>query len=210
MPKSLLQHLTLLVSAWLMAISLGCAAAFSPEDVEQDIRKVRAGQYRLDKHHATMLFKVQHMGLAPYLGRFNDFDIQLAYDPENPAATRVKATVKTASIDVNYPQFSTTLSGADWFNSASFPEASFVSTGIEWRDASHASVSGHLTLLGVTAPVTLEVVFHGAIHHVVTRNYTLGFSATLAFERSRFGLDKFIPVVADRVEMEIHAELQRQ
>lgn len=210
MPKPLLKHLVLLAGACLMALSVGCAAAFSPEDVERDRLQVKAGQYSLDKHHATMLFKVQHMGLAPYLGRFNDFDINLAYDPANPAAITVSAVVKTGSIDVNYPEFSETLSGPDWFNSASFPQATFTSTTVEWRDASHATVTGDLTLLGVTAPATVEVEFVGATNHVVTGNYTLGFSATLAFERSRFGLDKFIPVVADRVEMEIYAELQRQ
>lgn len=207
--KPLMYHLTLLAGVCLMLLTTGCAA-FSPEAVATDRHQIKAGDYRLDKRHGTLLFKVQHMGLAPYLGRFNDFDIVLHYDPANPAASRVSALVKTASIDVNYPAFSKTLIGPQWFDSGNYPEATFTSTGIEWRDANHATLSGELTLLGFTAPVTLDVEFVGAINHVLTGIYTLGFSATMAFDRSVFGLDRHIPLVSDRVEVEIHGELQQR
>lgn len=198
-----------LALAVLLTILAACAG-FAPEAVERAAGATREGQYRLDPHHATLLFKVRHMGLAPYVGRFNAFDVALDFDPENPAATRLQATIDTASIDVNYPSFASTLAGPGWLDSARHPTATFVSTAVSWRDASHARVDGILTLRGIAAPASLDVTFHGATRHVITGTYTLGFSANATLKRSDWGIDKHIPVVDDEVAIEIHAELQRR
>jgi polyisoprenoid-binding protein YceI len=198
-----------LTAALLVSSAAGCVAV-NPEPVETEVTGVKAGKYVLDRHHATVLFKVQHMGLAPYVGRFNDFDATLELDGLNPAAARVSATIATASLDVNYPDFAKQLIGKDWFDSAAFPQAVFESTEIRWADERHATVRGNLTLLGVSAPIEMQVTFIGATRHVITGTYTLGFSAVSRIRRSAFGLDKLIPVVADETEIEIHAEFQLQ
>jgi len=198
-----------LAAAMLISSAAGCVAV-NPEPVVSEVARVKAGKYVLDRHHATVLFKVQHMGLAPYVGRFNDFDARLELDGRNPAAARVFVTIETASLDVNYPDFAKQLIGKDWFNSAVFPQAVFESTEIRWADERHATVRGNLTLLGVTAPIEMQVTFIGATRHVMTGTYTLGFSAVSRIKRSVFGLDRFIPVVADDTDIEIHAEFQLQ
>lgn len=187
----------------------GCLAMMEG-DVNTDAAAIKSGTYQLDQHHATLLFKVQHMGLAPYVGRFNEFDASIRLDQKHPDQTTVTATISTASIDVNYPSFAEELAGPDWFNSAQFPRAAFRSTTISWSDNNHAVVQGELTLLGVTAPVTMTAEFIGATRHVMTGTYTLGFSGQLSFKRSAFGLSKFVPVVSDDVTVEIYAEFMLQ
>ena len=68
---------------------------------------------------------------------------------------------------------------------------------------------GELTLLGVTAPVTLNVVFNGGGRNFLTRKYTLGFSGSANFQRSVFGLSRFTSFgVGDDIDLEIHIEFQ--
>jgi len=88
--------LTLLTSGLLSA----CVSLITPK-VETDVVKLKAGQYSLDSSHATLLFKVQHLGLSTYVGRFNQFDASLEFDPQNIAAARLSAIIEIDSLDIN-------------------------------------------------------------------------------------------------------------
>jgi polyisoprenoid-binding protein YceI len=197
------------VFAVLLFTTTSCVALTTPE-IETEFGDIKAGRYRLDKHHATLLFKVQHMGLAPYVGRFNHFDADLRIGHGRPESIELNVEIETASIDVNYPDFSDELIGPDWFDSADHPRALFRAETVEWTGENKGRVSGELTLLGVTRPLTMEIKFIGATHHVISGVYTLGFSGAATLQRSSFGLDNFIPVVGDEVSIEIHAEFQLQ
>ena len=91
-----------------------------------------------------------------------------------------------------------------------FPQAVFKTTSlVEVLDENTFVFGGDLTLLGVTAPVTLNVNFHGGGRNFLTRKYTLGFSGSITFQRSVFGLDRFTSFgVGDEIELEIHVEFQ--
>ena len=213
MPRSsnfgLVSHLQALAMATVLLCAQGCAAAFDPTGVERNLERVKAGHYQLDQHHATLLFKVGHMGLSPYVGRFNQFDVDLQFDPTRPIDTVLTAIIDTDSIDVNYPSFASELSGPEWFDSERFPEARFVSTAVRKLGDNRLAIDGELTLMGTTAPVSLEASFLGATPHAITGIYTLGFTASGRFKRSAFGLDNYIPVVDDEVTIELYLELKR-
>jgi polyisoprenoid-binding protein YceI len=196
------------VSGLMILLASGCIA-FSPDAVEQDLAQVKSGQYQIDKHHATVLFKVQHMGLAPYVGRFNEFDATLTLDTNRLENSKLNATIEVDSLDVNYPEFGQELMGEAWFDSANHAQMVFQSTRISYDANGKLRAEGNLTLKGVTQPVSLAVHFIGATNHVMTGTYTLGFSATTTIKRSDFRVDKFIPVVADDVVIEIYAEFKK-
>lgn len=179
-------------------------------NVKQGMVNLEEGSYIIDPRHTTVLFKVNHLGLSTFVGRFNRVDASLEYDPKNPAAAKLSAVIETASIDVNNPDFSETLSGSDWFNSERFPQAIFVTRSVELVDGDRARFIGVLTLLGVTAPIQLEIHFNGGADNILTGRYTLGFSGTSSFKRSVFGMDQFIPAISDNVEIEVYAEFQRR
>ena len=66
-----------------LTILLSSCVSLLVPTVNTEVVSLKAGQYKLDKAHATLLFKVQHLGLSTYVGRFNNFDASLDFDPEN-------------------------------------------------------------------------------------------------------------------------------
>lgn len=187
----------------------GCIALITP-NVKTELYELRSGDYKVDKTHTTVLFKVNHMGLSTYVGRFNELDASLNFDPENLEQSSLQATVKTASVDVNNQALEATLSGSDWFNSDRYPEMIFSTSDIQLIDGSTLSFTGELTLLGVSQPIEMVGVFHGGATNLLTGRYTLGFSASGQAKRSDFGMDQYIGIVGDEVSFEIYAEFQKQ
>ncbi|MDO8838578.1 MAG: YceI family protein [Parvibaculum sp.] len=176
---------------------------------------VPGGTYRLDKSHASLIFRVSHIGFSNYTGRFATFDATLDIDPENPAAAKLEASVDPASLAVENPPegFLESLLGPDWFDAAKFPEMTFRSTKIEMTGDDTARVTGDLMLHGVTLPVAFDATFNGGYAgHPFEPNARIGFSARGGLSRSAFGIAYGVPEegstmgVGDAVEFIIEAE----
>lgn len=199
--------LLLICSAFLVS----CDRLLTP-DFNTDVTELRGGAYTLDPDHATLLWKINHLGFSTFIGRFNDFDATLDFDPENIESSQVEVVINTAGLDINNEEFAEELRGDAWFNVEQFPQAVFRSTSfVEAIDEDSFVFTGDLTLLGVTAPVDLEINFHGGGRNFLTRSYTLGFSASTSFLRSDYGLDRFTSFgVGDEIELEIHVEFMAQ
>ncbi len=195
--------LLLVCSAFLVS----CDRLLTP-DFNTDVTELRGGAYTLDPDHATLLWKINHLGFSTFIGRFNDFDASLDFDPENIESSQVEVVINTAGLDINNEEFAEELRGDAWFNVEQFPQAVFRTTSfVEAIDEDTFIFTGDLTLLGVTAPVDLEINFHGGGRNFLTRSYTLGFSASTSFLRSDYGLDRFTSFgVGDEIELEIHVE----
>src|SRR5215204_4768136 len=87
---------------------------------------VPAGSYRLDKAHASLVFRVNHLGFSNYTARFKRFDANLEFDPHDLAASKVVAIVAADSLETDFPDpakldFNALLKGAEWLDVASFP-----------------------------------------------------------------------------------------
>lgn len=174
--------------------------------VSGDIALAPAGEYVLEKSHASIGFKVRHMGFADYAMRFNDFDATITLDPKAPEKSSVNATVKVASFDSNNPKLLEHVSGKDFFNAPTFPTITFTSTSIEKTGANTGKIRGDLNLLGVVKPVVLDATFIGGGEHMMMKKYDIGFKATTTIKRSEFGMAYGIPMVSDDVAVEINAE----
>lgn len=190
------------------AVLVSCDRLVTP-DFETEIQELRSGAYTLDKEHATLLFKVSHLGFSTYIGRFNEFDATLDFDPDNIEDSSLEVIVDTASLDVNNPEFAEDLRGSDWFNVEEFPQAVFRTTRFVEANENSFVFEGDLTLLGTTAPVMLNITSNGGGRNFLTRSYTLGFSANTSFQRSEFGMDNLTSFgVGDEIELETHVEFQ--
>lgn len=185
-----------------------CASLLKPK-LKQEIAQIKAGNYQLDKDHAAILFKVDHLGFSKFIGRFNSFDASLVFDSENIENSTLEAIVDMTSVDVNNKKFERALKGRFWFDSENFPQAYFKTTSARRIDEKNIEFYGDVTFLGVTKPITLYVHVNGAATNLLTRKYTLGFSAKASIIRSEFGLDRYVPSIGDDIELEIHAEFQR-
>lgn len=186
----------------------GCVSLLTPK-VESELLKLKAGQYSLDKTHATLLFKVQHLGLSTYVGRFNSFDAALEFDPNNIQASKLSAVVDITSLDINDPSLKDDLMGRSWFRQKDFPQASFVSTKVKPISDSDFEFVGDLSWRGVVKPITVTATFHGGANNILTGKYTIGFSAQGSFLRSDFGMGQYVPLVGDEVTIETYAEFLR-
>lgn len=191
------------------AILVSCDRILTP-GFETEVASLRGGGYTLDKDHAALIFKINHLGFSTFIGRFGDFDASLDFDPENIENSSVEVIVNTASIDVNLPEFEEDLRGGSWFDVENYPQAIFRTTEfVEAVDEDTFIFRGDLTLLGNTAPIDMTINFHGGGRNFLTRRYTLGFSANTTFQRSAFGLDNMVNFgVGDDIELEIHVEFQ--
>lgn len=191
------------------AALVSCDRLITP-DFETSVAELRGGQYTLDKEHATLLWKIDHLGFSRYIGRFDDFDATLDFDAENVENSSLEVIIDTASLDVNNEAFAEDLRGGDWFDVANHPQAVFRTTSfVEAVDEDTFIFEGDLTLLGNTGPVTMTVNFNGGGRNFLTRRYTLGFSATAEFLRSDFGLDNMVSFgVGDEIQIEVHVEFQ--
>ena len=192
-----------------MVLVSGCAAWLKPT-LEQSLVAIDRGEYQLDAAHATLLFKVDHMGFSTFVGRFNHFDAQLNFDPDTPTRSSLEATVDMTSVDVNNAKFEKALNGSFWLNTKQFPQAYFKTESAQEIAPQHLRFKGNLTFLGTTKAIYVDVHVKGAADNLLTGRYTLGFSASATFKRSDFGLSTFIPTVGDDIELEIHAEFQHQ
>lgn len=176
-----------------------------------DLSALEGGTYSLDKSHANIVFQIKHMGFSSYMGRFNDFDATLDFDPANPENSRLEVTVNVASIDTNHEKLEGELRGEKFFKTGEFPTITFVSTGIERTDEAEGTVTGDLTLMGITRPVTLEVTFNGGGAHPFGKFPALGFSASGAIDRTDFGMDFLAPeIVGTEVDLIIEAEFHKK
>lgn len=188
---------------------------------------IPSGTYRLDPTHASLTFRVKHLGLANYTARFAKFDATLDLDAADLTKSKVTATVDPTSVRTDYPgdyaagHGRTYRSWDDdlarnprWFNARQFPEARFTSTAVTLTGPNTGTMTGDLTFLGVTKPVTLTVTFAGQLaEHPFTKGPAVGFSAVGSFKRSDFGMTAGLPQpgtsfapVADDVELVIEAE----
>ena len=188
-------------------ILLNACALFAPQ-VTTELKQLRAGQYQTDPLHTSVIFKINHLGLSTYVGRFNRVQASLDFDPNNMQAAELQARIDINSIDVNNADLAQTLQGSGWFNSAKYPEALFQSHRVI-PNASGFRFDGDLTLHGVTQPLSLQGNFIGGATNLLTGRYTLGFTARGQITRSKFGLDRYLNMLGDEVNIEIEAEFLR-
>ena len=192
------------------AVLVSCDRLLTP-DFNTEVTELRGGAYTLDKDHASLVFEINHLGFSTFIGSFDDFEASLDFDPENIANSALEVIVNMSSLDVNLPEFEEELLGSNWFDAEQFPQAIYRTTsyvGAGTGEGEHV-FQGELTMHGVTAPVTLNVMFNGGGRNFLTRSYTLGFAATAEFKRSDFGVDRFTNFgVGDDISLIINVEFQ--
>ncbi len=173
-----------------------------------DPAKAPAGRYVLDRRHTSLLARVRHMGLSLYTMRFDRVDGDYDYDPAQPLASKISVIVDAGSLDTGDPRVSTQFAH-EFLDADRNPTITFKSSSIQTTDQTHGTVTGDLTLRGVTQPVTLDVTFNGTESGLIGGR-RMGFSATTTIRRSQFGSKAWLGDVGDDVQLVIEAEFARQ
>jgi len=162
--------------------------------------------YTFDKVHTQIFFSVSHLGFSFSTGSFTGFDGGFTFSAEKPEQSSVNVTIDASSLSLHDAKWEEHVKSADFLNVAEHPSISFKSTKVEKTGDNTGRITGDLTLLGVTKPVTLEVVFNKAAIHPYSKQFVAGFSATAALMRSDFGMDYGLPGIGDEVNISIEVE----
>jgi polyisoprenoid-binding protein YceI len=197
-------------------IALAAAGLMAAPALAQGAPEAPAGAYVSDKPHTTIQWQGLHNGLSWYTARFTNFDIQLTFDPADVAKSKVTATIDPKSIETDYPRtrpagnttdFNNELAtGERFFNAGKFPSITFASTAVSKTSANTGKMSGDLTFLGVTKPVTLDVTYVGHRNDPRANKHKVGFQLKGSFKRSDWGMAVGGPM-ADEIKIEINSEL---
>ncbi|MFT5610221.1 MAG: polyisoprenoid-binding protein YceI [Arenicella sp.] len=199
----------------LCIITTALLANFLNFAIADQLSSMPSGNYAVDRSHASVVFKVDHLGFSTYVGRFTEFSADLSLDSQNFSKSSVEVGIKIDSITTDYPftekeDFDKKLS-EQWFKSGEFPNMSYVSKSVSSLADGKAEVKGELTMLGETLPVTLNIVLNkAAIVHPVSRKTTLGFSAKTKIDRTAWGLKNYAPLLGAEVSIEIEGEFVHQ
>ena len=194
--------------AAILAVAATAGAVTAQDPFVTDPAQVRAGFYDLDASHGKITWSVSHMGFSTYVGQFVNVSGELTLDPANPANSTLSATIPLADVASNNDGLNGHLRTADFFDVDNHPTATFVATSIvvDDDDADEATVTGDLTLRGVTRPVVMEVEFNQAGVNPVNQRYTVGFDGEASIQRSEFGIAYGLPLLGDEVELHIEGE----
>lgn len=201
-------------------LSLTFAAAVSAKGV--DI-KAPKGAYKSDPNHSSLTFKIDHMGLSHYTARFTRFDAALELDPAKLPASSVSVTIDPTSIRTDYPgDFQAGHKGSPYktfeeeisqdgkyLNAGKFGTITFKSTKVV-AAGKGLKVTGDLTFLGVTKPVTLDATVVGSVEkHPYMGKGVVGFSAHGVFKRSNWGMTGTQAYLGDDVTIIFEGEFDQ-
>ena len=171
-----------------------------------------AASYELDPAHTAVYFTVDHVGYAKTLGIFGTVAGSFSYDMDTQELSDVTVTIDAASVNTFHEARDEHVRNGDFLDVANHPEITFVADGGSPESDTHGTVTGDLTILGTTRPVTLDVTLNKAAPYPFGhQKFTLGLSIETSLQRSEFGMMYAVEngLVGDTVDIRIETEAMR-
>lgn len=162
-----------------------------------------------DPYHSKLGFTVTHLGIADVPGHFGEYDVTVTSSKEDFSDAVVELTVQTKSVDTRVGQRDDHLRSADFFNVEKFPTMTFKSTSIKKAGKNKYTLTGDLTLTGVTKPVTMTMEYRGTTENPNANGAPVaGIQITGEFKRSDFGFGSGFPapMISDEVVIKADGE----
>ena len=172
---------------------------------------VPSGTYTVDPSHASVLWKVSHLGFSTYTGMFerSGIDATVDLDAEDVAQSTLSVTLNGQGVRTLHPgekDFDAEIESDMFLNTLETPEIIFETTSIEVTGENTANITGDLTISGQTNPLTLEATLNKAGNHPMSGAPTIGVSATGVVDRTQYGIDSLAGPIGTDVTVEIQAE----
>ena len=171
--------------------------------------------WAIDQSHSLAEFSVRHMMVSSTRGQFQTITGAVELDEADLTNSRVEATIDVNSITTRDEKRDEHLRSADFFEVATFPTITFVSTNIVKKSDDEYAVTGDLTIKGVTRPVVLKTTFNG-IGSSPWGTAVAGFEADTEISRKDFGLEWNVALetggvlVGDKVKIHLELEVIKQ
>ncbi|MEU2352810.1 YceI family protein [Streptomyces misionensis] len=145
------------------------------------------GDYTIDPAHTTIEFVARHAMVTNVRGSFQDFTGSLHLDGRDPGKSTATLDIKMASIDTGNADRDGHLKSADFFKIDEYPDMTFRSTKAESLGGDDYRITGELSLLGVTKPISIDLEFNGVAKDPFG-NERVGFEGKAELLRSEWGL----------------------
>lgn len=195
----------------LLAAALAVAPFAASAQVSQDYSLAPAGEYTIDPAHTRITWKLSHLGTSFYSGWFAKFDATLKFDPTAPEKSKLEASIDTASVFTLDPKFNEEIASAKFLDAPNTPTITFKATGLSKTGANTGTMTGDMTLHGVTKAVKFDVTFIGGMQSPMKNAYVIGFSATTTFKRSDFGITEYLNFgLGDDVTVTVDTEFDKK
>ena len=170
--------------------------------------------YKIDQSHLAIGFLVRHIGYADTLGMFLEAEGSFVFDEAARSVSDIEVTVEADSVFTNHDKRDDHLRGKDFLNADDHEVIRFVGREAKATGDNTGTVTGDLTLLGVTRPMTLDVTLNkiGPYPFGAGPPYVIGISARGTVKRSEFGMMYAVENgwVGDEVALTIEFEAIRQ
>ncbi|WP_020602606.1 YceI family protein [Spirosoma spitsbergense] len=172
-----------------------------------------AQTWAVDKAHSKVGFSVTHLMLSEVDGNFKTFDVKIMSAKPDLSDAMIELTADVNSINTENDRRDGHLKTPDWFDAAKFPTLTFKSTSFKKVDGKKYSLTGDLTMHGVTKPVTLEAVLTGPVtmENPRGKQEKAGLKISGTIKRSDFGVgSSSTAVVSEEVEIKAAGEFVKQ
>ncbi len=169
------------------------------------------GIWQADPFHTQVEFAAKHLGMMTVRGHFAEVSVTGIIDPDQHAVSSIEVTIQTASIRTNHPQRDNDLRSSNFLGIDEYPTMTFKSTRIEHVGGDRYTLTGDLTIKGVTRPVTLNMNRLGEFNDPMM-GHRIGYSGETKINRKDFGMN-FNPVldgkfvVSDEIQISLEGEL---
>lgn len=173
------------------------------------------GTYALDPSHTRIGFAARHAMVTTVRGAFTEFDGTAYLDGADPSRSTATLVIKAASLSTGNADRDAHVLGADFLDTAVFPEIRFASTSAERLDAETYRMTGDLTIKDVTRPVSVDFTYVGAAQDPFG-NARVGFEGSTRISRKDWGLTWNVALeaggilVSDKVTLEFDVSAVRQ
>jgi polyisoprenoid-binding protein YceI len=172
------------------------------------------GKWQLDPYHTQVEFSAKHLGMMTVRGNFTDVSAAGEIYPDEAGRSRIEVTIQMGSIQTHNEVRDNDLRSSNFLDVETYPTATFTTTAIEQTDTDKFSVTGDLTIKGVTNPVTFAMVRLGEFNDPAM-GHRIGYSGGTTIKRKDFGM-AFNPildgrfVVSDEIVIAVEGELVEQ
>jgi polyisoprenoid-binding protein YceI len=169
-----------------------------------------AGVYEVEPTHTSVTWRLSHSGLSTYTARFDKISGEIQFNPQAPATSSATIMIDPNSVNTGLPDFDKKIA-KDVFKAETTPMIIFKSTGLTATSPTTGTMTGDMTIAGVTKPMTLAVTYNTGRMSPFARRQNIGFSATGKIKRSDWGMTNWAAGgIGDDVDLIIEAEFLKK
>ena len=169
-------------------------------------------RYELDPEHTVVYFTVDHIGYAKTLGLFTELSGEFMFDADSQTLGDVSVSINAGSVNTFNDARDGHVRNRDFLHVSEHPQITFVASGGTAASDTSGTVTGELTIIGATQPVTLDVTLNkAAAYPFGHQREVLGLSMSTTINRSDFGMDYGVGngLVGDEVIINIETEAMK-